>query len=68
MEQKLTRDSLKLLASGKYIALKKSYNQQEHEQFLEGALFTYDLIQQALREKGDYNATENVVRNTPEKN
>ncbi len=49
-EVKLNRDNIKLLASGKYIALKKSYDHQEHEHFLEGALFTYDLIQQTARD------------------
>lgn len=57
-EVKLNRDNIKLLASGKYIALKKSYDQQEHEHFLEGALFTYDLIQQTARE----NERQNIER------
>jgi len=46
----LNRDNVKLLASGKYIALKKSYDQQEHENFIDGAMFCYDLMQQIERD------------------
>lgn len=35
------RATLKLIASGKYLDLNKSYNQEQHTQFIEGALFTW---------------------------
>lgn len=41
---KMDRDTLKLMASGKYIERNNSYNQEQHNQFVAGALFTYDII------------------------
>lgn len=41
---KLSRDQIKLMASGKYIDLYKSFDQQQHASFIEGATYIYDLI------------------------
>lgn len=40
----IKRDDLKLLAMGKYIALKRTFNQEELDCFVEGAMFASDYL------------------------
>lgn len=48
----MDRNTLKLIASGKYLDLNKSYNQEQHTQFIEGAVFVYDLLTKMRGENG----------------
>ena len=41
----LDRNQFKLIASGKYLDVNKSYNQEQHQQYVDGAMFAFDLIQ-----------------------
>lgn len=47
----IDRNNLKLMASGKYLDLNKGYNQEQHNQFIEGAMFAFDFISAKTREK-----------------
>lgn len=49
------------MASGKYLDLNKGYNQEQHNQFIEGAMFAFDLISSKIRDKKkqDIEAKEN---------
>lgn len=63
----MDRATLKLIASGKYLDLNKSYNQEQHTEFIEGALFTYDLINSINRSRGD-NGLEKGLQRDLQKN
>lgn len=47
----IDRNNLKLMASGKYLDLNKGYNQEQHNQFIEGAMFAFDFISAKNRDK-----------------
>ncbi len=47
----IDRNNLKLMASGKYLDVNKSYNQEQHNQYIEGAMFAFDLMTQIERNK-----------------
>lgn len=61
---KLSREQIKLIASGKYLDLNKSFDQQQHSSFIEGALFVFDLINSQKRglENGNERATEKRIQ------
>jgi hypothetical protein len=58
----MDRATLKLIASGKYLDLNKSYNQEQHTQFIEGALFTFDLITASNRARRENAAEKELQR------
>lgn len=48
---KLSRDLIKAVASGQYLQTNKSYEQIQHDQFVCGALFLWDFLNQQNRNK-----------------
>ena len=48
---KLSRDHLRMIASGAYLQFNKGYDQQTHIAFIEGALFFLDFIAANERNK-----------------
>lgn len=41
---KIDRNAVRLIAGGKYLELNKSYSQEQYQQFVDGAVFIYDLL------------------------
>lgn len=41
---KIDRNSVRLIAGGKYLELNKSYSQEQYQQFVDGAIFIFDLL------------------------
>lgn len=40
----MDREQIKLLLSGKYIEINKTFNQETHRSFVDGGIFIFDLI------------------------
>lgn len=55
---KLSRDQVKLISSGKYLDLNKSFDQQQHASFIEGSLFVFDLLNSQKRGNESERASE----------
>ena len=62
---KIDRNTLRLIASGQYLQLNKSFDQERFSNFVEGALFTYDLINKTTIEakRGNNASTESDKAN-----
>lgn len=60
MDLDYDRDSIRLLASGKYLDLNKSFDQHNHQHFVEGALFILDLMSKKERESKLKQGVENA--------
>lgn len=60
---KLDRTLIKLLSSGKFLDVNKSYNQEQHNAFVEGSLFAFDLFQHTIRENKRGTTNEGDKRN-----
>lgn len=45
LEKQLDRNTMKLIASGKFLEINKScYDQQQHTSFIDGAMFIIDFL------------------------
>ena len=51
MEVKLTRDLVRLISTGQYVYSKNGFDQQEHSQYVDGALYSFDLMQTVSRDR-----------------
>ena len=57
----IDRETVRLLASGKYLQIYKSYEPQMHSNFVEGSLFVYDLYNKLERKEINGNKPELLI-------
>jgi hypothetical protein len=58
---KIDREKLRLLSSGKYLQIYKSYDPQMHSNFVESALFVFDLFNELDRKETIVNKPELLI-------
>ena len=58
---KIDREKLRLLSSGKYLQIYKSFDPQMHSNFVEGALFVFDLFNELDRKETNGNKPELLI-------